>query len=331
LALAAKTDGRRGAGDSSTDFENAGACEEIANRERRATLVYNPYAGGGGPDPEQLQGLLAESGFRATYRATERAEQLDEILGESTGLIVVAGGDGTFREVAKRLVTLDRPVTLLPMGTANNVARTLGIEGQPRQLIAGLRTPQVAHLDLLRARGPWGEELAVEGAGIGVYADILASYRPDAGKSLLRAVGAAASTLDADRSVRCRIEVDGERFDGDYLLLEAMNTRAIGPRLSFAPEADPTDGLLDLVLVRRDNRDAALAYFGRLVMSGLAELPSVEGVRGRSVRVNWRGSGFHVDGISLCDSRGAETKGYSAQIDVLPAALEVWLPARAVA
>jgi diacylglycerol kinase (ATP) len=325
LALAAEC--RSGAGGTDSGPGEGNRRAGVSGGERPATLIFNPHAGGGGPAPEQLQEFLADSGYRPMYRATERAEELDEILSDGEGLVVVAGGDGTFREVAKRLVDSHRPVALLPLGTANNVARSLGVDGPVGQLVAGLRTPRIVGLDLVRARGPWGEDVAVEGAGLGLYADILATYQPDHGKSLLRAVGAAASALDAVRAIRCRIELDGVRLDGEYLLVEAMNTRAIGPRLALAPEADPSDGLLELVLVRHDNRDALLAYVRRLVTSGLAELPSVEVVRGRTVRVNWQGSAFHVDGVAHCpESASAETKRYSAQIDLLPAALEVWLP-----
>ncbi|MEX2542760.1 MAG: diacylglycerol kinase family protein, partial [Trueperaceae bacterium] len=278
-----------------------------------ATLIFNPHAGAGGVAPESLQDMLVDAGYRPSYRATEHAEELDGILKESEGLIVVAGGDGTFREVALRTAGSDRPIALLPLGTANNSARTLGIEGPIRQVVAGLRSPRKLAVDLLRARGPWGEELVVEGAGLGLYANVLAAYRPQDGKSLLRAILAAASTLDADTAVRCRVELDGERLDGEYLLVEGMNMRAIGPRLTLAPVADPTDGLLDLVLVRHEKRDALLAYVRGLMTSGLAELPSVELVQGKTVKVNWRGSAFHVDG-NLCDevSAGA-TRGFSAQ------------------
>jgi diacylglycerol kinase (ATP) len=304
----------------STDFGNAVPSP--------ATLIYNVNAGSStGIEPNALQTMLLDAGFEPVYHATERAEELNEIFAATEGLVVVAGGDGTIREVAKRLNGKGRPISILPLGTANNTARTLGVEGTVKQIIAGLANPRSVPLDLARARGPWGEETVVEGAGLGLFANVLSAYRPDEGKSLLRAVGAAANTLGIDAPVRCRLELDGIGFDGEYLLVEVMNMRAIGPRLTLAPEADPGDGFLDLVLVKHENRDALFAYLRGLMTGGLRELPSVDVKRGRNLRVNWRGSAFHVDGISLCDeARESDTKGLSAQIEILPAALEVWLP-----
>ncbi|MEX2535819.1 MAG: diacylglycerol kinase family protein [Trueperaceae bacterium] len=305
--------------------EGSGSASSDASRS--ATLIYNPKAGGGGgPEPETLQEMLSEAGYEPSYRATEAPEELDAIFRESQGLIVVAGGDGTFREVVRRLYGKERPVTLLPLGTANNAARSLGIQGSLGQVVAGLQQPQKVHLDVAKARGPWGEEFVLEGAGLGMFANILSAYRPDVGKSLVRAVTAAVNTF-GDNPVRCRVELDGERMDGEYLLLEVMNMRAIGPRLQLAPDADPTDGLLDVVLVKYENRDAWLAYFRGLMTSGLSDLPSVEVKRGRKLKVNWRASAFHVDGQTLCeDARESETKTFSALIEVIPGALEVWLP-----
>lgn len=292
-----------------------------------ATLIFNFNAGGGGGSrPEELEEMLIEAGYEPSYRPTESPEELDTIFRESEGLVVVAGGDGTFREVARRLWGKDRPVALIPLGTANNSARSLGIEGPPAKVVAGLTVPRKVGVDVARARGSWGEEFFLEGAGLGMFANVLAAYKPDVGKSWLRAISAAANTF-ADKPVRCRMELDGQRLDGEFLLIEVMNMRAVGPRLPLAPKADPTDGLLDVVLVRYENRDAWLAYLRGLMTRGLEDLPSVETVRGRKLKIHWRGSAFHVDAKTLAEnSREAESKGFSAQIELLPGVLEVWAP-----
>lgn len=307
------------AGGERTDVATAGRPE--------ATLIYNAHAGSGaGPDAEELVSLLDDAGFEARYRPTESAADLDQIFKDDAGLVVVAGGDGTIREVAKRLVNKPRPLAIIPLGTANNTARSLGIDGNVAQLIAGLRSPRRQRLDVARARGPWGDEFMLEGAGLGLFANVLAAYNPEAGKSLMRAVAAAANNL-GDAPVRCRIELDGERLDGDFLMVEILNMQAVGPRLALAPEADPGDGLLDLVLVRHENRDAWLAYLRGLVTKGLRKLPSVEVLRGRELKINWRGSAFHVDAQPYCEGGlGSDTKRFSAKIELVPGAIELWLP-----
>ncbi len=55
--------------------------------------------------------------------------------------------------------------------------------------------------------------------------------------------------LEACPAIQLKMALDGRDLTGDYVLLEAMNIRSIGPNLRLAPDADPGDGLLDIVLV----------------------------------------------------------------------------------
>ncbi|MDX1413356.1 MAG: diacylglycerol kinase family protein [Candidatus Promineifilaceae bacterium] len=101
-----------------------------------ATIIYNTNAGGiSAAEVEDLQDGLRDAGYEPVYKATSCIEDLNPILANAKGLIVSAGGDGTARPVILRLVGRDDVLfTPLPMGTANNVCRTLGIEGDPMEL-----------------------------------------------------------------------------------------------------------------------------------------------------------------------------------------------------
>ena len=105
-----------------------------------ALLIYNPNAGGSAEDQAQLfQKELERQGFHPTYIATKHEDDLDRILPQAEGLVVVVGGDGSLRAVTTRLVDRDLPIFLIPNGTANNVGRTLGIEGDPLKILQRLR------------------------------------------------------------------------------------------------------------------------------------------------------------------------------------------------
>src|ERR1700750_219337 len=93
----------------------------------RILLVHNPKAGGEKYPAEKLMTMLKEAGHRAVYQSA-KTKGLNEALKKRRDLVVVAGGDGTVAKVARRLVKLRSklPMSVLPLGTANNVARTLG-------------------------------------------------------------------------------------------------------------------------------------------------------------------------------------------------------------
>ena len=140
-----------------------------------ALLIYNPNAGGSAEDEAQLfQKELGRQGFQPIYTATQHEDDLDRILPQAKGLVVVVGGDGSLRAVATRLVDRDLPIFLIPNGTANNVGRTLGIEGDPLQILQRLQGGPTREVDMGRLSVPWGETYFLEGAGCGLFAEALA-------------------------------------------------------------------------------------------------------------------------------------------------------------
>jgi len=268
----------------------------------RATLVHNPAAG----DRQADQGLVAsleKAGYQVNYLSTKTrnlASQLDE-PGE---VVIVAGGDGTVAKVAAALAGRMTPMAILPVGTANNIARSLGLVGGTSHIIGGLRTAQRKRLDVPVAHGPWGDRPFVEAAGVGLFARALALLDHDDAEPLARlakeeptfeSVVRLLRQLVTDYSPRdWKATLDGRDLSGRYLMLEAMNIRLIGPHLHFAPDADPGDGLFDVVLVSEDQCQALLEYFGHRLEKE-ATVPTLTTHRGRRLELTWDDPEIHFD------------------------------------
>jgi diacylglycerol kinase family enzyme len=233
------------------------------------------------------------------------------------------------------------PLSLLPLGTANNTARTLGITGTPLEIIAGLKEPRKQFLDIGSMHGPWGRDYFIEGAGWGIFADALADYDPDQGKSVARSLSTLIKTLTSYKVYDCRMSLDGRDVSGAYILVEALNTKAIGPRLTLAPSAHPGDGLLELVRVKDNPEEGMLDYIASLLAGELDDLSSVEVSRGQRLEVEWTGFFCHVDGEvrpkapspseGQEPARGARPAFQFGTVDkviveILPKALELWSP-----
>lgn len=296
----------------------------------QATIIFNSNAGGANRvDVPALERALHDAGYDPVSHATADETELDRALDAASGLVVAIGGDGTLRATALRLLGRDLPLTVLPLGTANNIARTFGVEGDPLKLASGLRDPHKRPLDVGVVRAPWGEQHFLEACGVGLYADTLAAYDPEEGKSVQRALSALSSTLGTYAPLDLHAKIDGRDASGGYFLFEALNTTATGPRLRLAPSADPSDGLLDFVLVDASERDSTLAYLRALLVGEFDALPSVRTERGSSLDVGWNGSAWHVDG-EVWPPRDTPLPLPSDEVritvDVLPSALELFLP-----
>jgi diacylglycerol kinase family enzyme len=305
-----------------------------------ATLIYNPNAGLLDlVTPRQLEEELQEAGYAVEYRPTETVEDLDAALAHPNEVVVTAGGDGTVRAAALRLMDREVSMAIVPMGTANNIAHTLGIEGSALEVVAGLENPQAYDFDVGRVEAPWGEDYFLELFGLGFFAHAVTCYGPQGERTLPGAFWAVAEALADYRSHTLHMTFDGQDLSGDYLIVNLFNTPLLGPGLELVHEADPGDGALDLLCIGEGNRAALLRSMTGLLSDGLALPPDVDLRRGKRLRVAWDGFPVHVDaearpqGMVWPDERdrgavSAAAEGGTLSVEVRPGALQFLLPRR---
>ena len=289
----------------------------------RALLVHNADAGDG-PSPGRAEMVEALGRFGWSVTALD-ARDLGAMPGAPADVVVAAGGDGTVSRVARRLAGTGIPIGVIPTGTANNVARTLGIHLDPRSAVEALGRSSPRDVDLGVALTGYGKrDWFLEGFGVGVFAQVMAEQATDEHKRMDRASRLLARELAGYAPLRTRIEVDGRDASGDYLLVSALNLRSVGPALQLAPDARSDDGMLDLVLVRPDDRELVIAHLLEATPGQYVTLPPLEHHRARHLRIGDYGRWAHVD------DRSRELEG-DVEIRVAPRAVRFLLPAPAQA
>jgi diacylglycerol kinase (ATP) len=258
----------------------------------RALLVHNPTAGTGSHSADALTALLREAGYSVSSWSTKNRDY-KKALGDRADLLLIAGGDGAITRVIRCLPAYDTPVAILPLGTANNIARTLGIEGDPDLLIECLRKHATRPFDVGLVRGPWGERRFAEGVGVGLFAEWMqeGSNKPPApertkiGRDRLR------EALVNAIPRRWNVTVDGHELAHEVLLMEVLNTRYIGPALPVGPCSALGDQLLDVVYLLSDKRAEMLSW-----LENPERTPSPFLVRqGRKIILQWDSGDLHID------------------------------------
>lgn len=297
----------------------------------RVTLLHNPAAGHGEPSAALLLEMIRAAGHEPVYRSTSR-RSWRRALQDPGDLVAIAGGDGTAAEVARALGGRHVPFTILPLGMANDIATTFGLIGTPQQLIAQWATMSRHALDLGCIRGAGrGNGRFVEAAGLGLFTELVRRLTCDQRRTNdwiehnRGLPGYVRMLLDQARRGEprgYRVVVDGEELSGDYLLVEAMNVRFIGPTLRLAGDADPGDGRLDVVLVREEDRAALVAYL-EAHLAAAGELPALPTRRAKRLELEW------ADGPLRVDDRVGPASGGRATLTVVPQALEVLAPGSA--
>jgi diacylglycerol kinase (ATP) len=309
--------------------------ERIKEPDIKITLIDNPTAGNHKElSSDETLRLLRNAGHKVTYQSSKE-KKWKKVLKKSCDLVAVSGGDGTVGKVARLLLGSRIPIAILPMGTANNIATMLGIVGRsPQELIKGWPTARPVNFDVGVAKGPWGTEHFIEGFGVGLFAetmtrldeskDVLVSDDP--AEAIPKIVGILNDQVKTFDSKEMVVQLDGKDISGDYVLLEALNIRYIGPNLELGPHADISDGLLDIVTVTQRQRDKLKRHLsGALKDKGRREKLSVR--RGQHLQIEWQNSPIHVDDWTW-PKRKDETplKSNAIHITVDPAALVFLTP-----
>jgi len=231
----------------------------------RVSLLHNPSAGNGAPF-EKVVRELERAGYEVA-REIEKHSDFERVRDEPVDFVVAAGGDGTVREAARALAGSGVPLAILPIGTANNIAKSLGIEGSVARNVESWRDAKRVAFDLGVARGQWGESRFLESVGGGlVPAGIETAQEHPAHKTedteteLDRALASYSEALERLRPRPWTGTLDDQPIDGEFLLIEVLNIPSIGANLVLAGRADPSDGYFDVVTAGEAERPAIAEY-----------------------------------------------------------------------
>jgi diacylglycerol kinase (ATP) len=281
----------------------------------RVALLHNVSAGSEDHDERKLREVIRGAGHEVVHRVRHVRELTAALQDDPCDLVVVAGGDGTVGRTACALSGWKVPISILPVGTANNTAHSLDLSTDHERAAQGWHRGHPVPFDIgLVGDGSVRQRFA-EAVGWGVFPSVIAKAEK------MRSQKSVAQTLDRDRKLfgsiaraasprDYHIELDGRDVSGAYLLVEVMNVPLLGPRLPLSPSSDPADGMFELVLASDEHRAALeeLASEGSVTRA----LPlRVE--RGARLRVETSDAVMHCDGRLWRHPAGSHK--YSIDVD----------------
>ena len=284
-------------------------------------VLLNDNAGRSLPSDE-LHSLIERAGHAVVGVAKQYHAQTE--LPSGIDVIVAAGGDGTVAAAAAIASKTPAALGILPLGTANNIAMSLGITGTLPEIVRHWSTAARMPFDLGRARAGAQEWLVVEGAGAGLVPAGIAraqaelNERPDNTPAceVETAVGTFRDTLLDLQPERWTVTLDGTPISDEFLLVEVLNIRSVGPNLEFAPDAAPGDGYFDVILARENDREELMRYLQHRTDGQTSRL-ALPHHRARQVTIEGLGD-LHID-----DERVDARQSGALSIVLEPAALTV--------
>jgi diacylglycerol kinase family enzyme len=298
-------------------------------------LVVNPAAGrrNAVPYAEAVTSRLEAAGHRVTRYVTrspgDGAAHVDALTPAACDVLGVVGGDGTLADLVDgRRQDVPWPLALVPMGTANLVARELGMPlvqdatETAQALASGVPWP----VDLMRVVAAGGRRRrAIANVGVGADAEMVRTIHDlragaEGSGGYARWVGPALKTIGAFGGLSLRVEVDGRRTFGARACV-IQNAACYGGLFRLSPTAGLASGALDVMIVRgRAPRDLLALSIGALLRR-LGRDKTVRFVRADRVRVTSpEAAPVQADG----DPVGTTT----LEVERLPGVLRLWKATR---
>ncbi len=255
----------------------------------RVVIIVNPIAGGGrGPrvalDVERRLAAEGRAVERVETRAAGDAERLArEAVASRARVVLVCGGDGTVNEAVQALAGTDTALAVMPLGTANVLARELGVFDGARAVAGLILRGRRRRFDLGRANGRYFICMASVGFDAFVTERMARERRGS-----ISYMTYFAPTWRAFRDypfAPLRITVDGTPLERPAYHVIVGNVRGYGGPFSVTPAAKPDDGRLDACVFRGCGRGWLLFHMAAMAAHVHHRFGSVEVVRGSRIEV----------------------------------------------
>ncbi len=305
-----------------------------APRRRFAHVILNPISGGGRARKlrPRIERALWDRGVEFEVTETEgqgHAVSLARTWAPAdVDVLVAVGGDGTAHEVANGILAAARDgveppaLGVVPVGSGNDFVKLLGLYRKLDRAFDVVAHGEARRLDVGRAAWEGGEEYFINGAGTGIDVEVVRQIvqQPHI-PGVLKYLNGVLRAVVGFRAIPLRVFV-GDEVIADRMMMVALgNGRCIGGGFWVTPEAEPDDGLLDILMVTNLNYAQIAAVIPKVMRGRHMGVRQVAMRRAPEVRIEAAGEEplfFQLDGELR---EPAEAR--QLHVSIQPAALRV--------
>ena len=284
----------------------------IKKRRMRAKLIFNPVSGEAGESPVQLMDVIsAMQAWKLIPEAylvepgVDLPAVVQKSLQEGIRMFVVCGGDGTIDVVAGVLAGTNATLGIIPTGTKNNVALSLGIPPDIPSAISILRTGRRIKVDMGLAECGEIKRSFLEVCSVGLLSALFPAA-DDIQHGNLTRIGDFLATLVASPPAEMHLTLDSKQEINTLChVVLVSNMPYIGPHFQVGTPASINDGVLDVLLFADLSKMDLLGYAVQVASAGgEAEDERIQHYHVRRVDVDTNPAmPVMLDGLVLGDGR----------------------------
>ncbi|WP_267384061.1 lipid kinase [Cyanobacterium sp. uoEpiScrs1] len=287
---------------------------------KRALLLINRHARKGRNSFAHAVDVLNDLGFELITVPVRNPEYMSELIRrhqDSIDLVIVGGGDGTLNAIVDSLVDMKLPLGILPLGTANDLARTLKIPLAVDQACRVIAQGKLKYIDLGCVNGKYFFNVASLGLSVEITGKLSKGAKRRWG--ILAYAITALQVIGQTRPFNAEIVVNDKSVRVKTIQIAVGNGRFYGGGMAIAKDATIDDQRLDLYSLELNYWWQIFPLLWRLPQGQHGVLPWVRTIEGETMEIYTRKS-YSIN------TDGEITSQTPAAFRVIPQALGVLVP-----
>lgn len=232
-----------------------------------------------------IEETLDKTRFSHEIAYTEYEKHGTEIAKEAVknkvyGAIVI-GGDGSVNDVLAGLKNSDVVLGIIPKGSGNGMARTLEIPLSVHKAITVINNDKTQNIDV----GYANDNIFLSNAGVGFDAMLTAKFRENKKRGFYSYSKIISKYIWNYKPQRWNITIDGRAFQRTAFMINVANGKQLGYDFSIAPNANYTDGLLDVTIIKKFFKPVALLLAWQMKNKTIHNSSYTETFRAKEVKI----------------------------------------------
>ncbi len=267
--------------------------------KRKVRFIINPISGGKNKAeiPKLIEDACITSNLDAdicfSLSVEETLERTKQAVLQGFDAVIAVGGDGTINLIGSELINTTVALGIIPMGSGNGLARSLGIPFSIKKAVEQINRFQLKSIDTCSVNGTPFFNVA----GIGFDAHVAGQFHHSQRRGLFTYVKIVLREFSQYKPESCKIIADGKSFETDVFLLTVCNGPQFGNNAFIAPQASLTDGLFHVTILKRCRWIDAPALAFRLFKGNIDQDPNTICFSAKSIDVHRTKSGLmNIDG-----------------------------------
>ncbi|MGB0522506.1 MAG: diacylglycerol/lipid kinase family protein [Flammeovirgaceae bacterium] len=261
-------------------------------------FIINPISGTAKKHrlPDLFKQLIDPSLFEWEIKYTDHPHHATEIAQDAVDrdidYVIAVGGDGTVNETAKALIGSTSKLGIIPLGSGNGLARHLGIPLKPENALKSMLAGNTVKIDTCAVNG----QPFFCTSGVGFDALVSHYFAQNKGRGLLNYAKTAIQQYFNYKPATYQITVDGYEYTEQAFVVTLANAAQYGNNAYISPEADISDGLLDLCVVNKFPKLFGVVLIFRSFTGSIHKSKYMKIIRGKHITIRNKGNYAHLDG-----------------------------------